>query len=415
MRRHLLGTIVLGLVLGLGLPLNLWAQTNTCEPGSPAPDRTGLAPLVEKLKNLCRPEGVSFSCTPDQLRKIETDMAAYLKLLKIDASWIVKTRDASRGTLNYTLDTKEDDTSTVDLKNRKRYHIQDELVSMPLSNGKSKSVRVVSRKEIVLALFQHGRQTQLSAENCSADAFKDHVGIRQNTVLWAQRLEWGWPDGVPGSWNETYWNQGTPLPGVAMPDAFLDAFLNQKKYAYGCYAATKMVMIQGILDYYNRVSPNPKALSAVEARLNHGDNDPLVDAEPGQMWSFEHDYDPADGKTPGKVLTIQYGVAAKNFVPGDWNYFLNTDPVSYEKTGYEGSNAVYLGGGRFDDYYNDNNHSFTYREKLDEVHQWRNGVFVRPHDSANIKPIPEKDFETLGKSPASGGHLEDFRVFPYFF
>ena len=142
------------------------------------------------------------------------------------------------------------------------------------------------------------------------------------------------------------------------------------------------------------------------------DKDPLVDVEPGIMWSFEKDYDPKNLTQLGKLLTIQQNIAAKNFVPGDWAYILNTDPISSQKTGYEGSNAIYLGRNKFVDYYNDNNHAYTYLEKLDEVYQWRNGVFSRSRDAAKIKPLSSDDFERLGKSPSENGLIQSFRVFP---
>jgi len=102
-------------------------------------------------------------------------------------------------------------------------------------------------------------------------------------------------------------------------------------------------------------------------------------------------------------------------VPGDWSYFLNTDKRTYEKTGYEGSNALYLGRNRFDDYYNDNNHHYSYREKLAEVYQWRNNVFSRSHDWAKIKPISSDLLEKLGSTPEQGGLLMAYRVVPYYF
>ena len=94
----------------------------------------------------------------------------------------------------------------------------------------------------------------------------------------------------------------------------------------------------------------------IEARLT-SDQDPLVDVELGEMWSFETDFDRSKFVRPGKILQIQYGVAPKNFVPGDWVYLLNNDALSSQKTGYEGSNAIYLGRNKFVDYYNDNGHS----------------------------------------------------------
>lgn len=132
-----------------------------------------------------------------------------------------------------------------------------------------------------------------------------------------------------------HWVRPDGTPTVPLDDALLDAFTQQAKYAIGCYTASKLTYAHGVLDYYARV--------------------------------LEH---------PAKAALVR-GVPPRHFVPGDWAYLLNTDPVTYEKTGYEGSNAIYLGRGRFDDYYDDHNHSYTFEEKLDEVYQWRNGVFSR--------------------------------------
>jgi hypothetical protein len=133
------------------------------------------------------------------------------------------------------------------------------------------------------------------------------------------------------------------------------------------------------------------------------------------MWSFEQDFNSNKLTQRGKILKIQHKVAPLNFVPGDWVYIVNTDPVSAQKTGYEGSNAIYLGRNKFVDYYNDNHHAYTYQQKLDEVYQWRNGVFNRRRDVAKIQPLSVDDLERLGKSPAENGLVQSFRVFPMSF
>lgn len=358
--------------------------------------------------------GVSFVCSLSDIKKIEVDMDNYLTSLKIDHSWVIKTLDKDKGVLAYTLDTPEKEFDTLHIHSQKRYQISDEEVKMPVSLTEAKTVKTVSRKEIVLSLFQHGRETQFTGRNCTAESFIDHVGIRQNTVMWAQNLEWQWPDGGPAFWNKKYWNKGTPHTNVSVVEAFMDMFLNQKEYGIGCYTATKIVMVQGVMDYYSRVKKKPEALKKVMDRLM-SDKDPLVGVEPRRMWSFEKDFDLKELNDPGKILVMQHGVAAMNFVPGDWTYFLNTDPVTWEKTGYEGSNAVYLGGGRFDDYYNDNNHSYTYKEKLDEVYQWRNGVFSRSRDAAKIKPVTEEDLKRFGQTPEKGGLVMEYRTHHEFF
>jgi len=52
---------------------------------------------------------------------------------------------------------------------------------------------------------------------------------------------------------------------------------------------------------------------------------------------------------------------------------------------------------------------------MDEVYQWRNGVFSRSRDFAKIKPLTPQDMERLSKTPAEGGIQTDIRVSPYFF
>lgn len=359
-------------------------------------------------------EGIRFACDQNSIDKIETGMDQYLSSLGITPVLFFKRVDKVKGILRYTLSTPLTDTNTLNFKDRPELGIQDEVVTLPTQRGEIGSISTVSKKEIVLAMMQHGRLTRLKGAACDIEALKDHVAIRQNTVAWAEHLTWNWPDGDYARWNRKYWDRGTPKAGVSLHDALNDVFLNPDKYAVGCYTATKLIIVQGVLDYYRRIKNSPAQLKLVEQRLLH-DQDPLVGIEPAKMWDFEKDFDLRDADRPGKLLKIKQDVMPMNFVPGDWVYFLNTDPVSYEKTGYEGSNAIYMGRNKFDDYYNDNNHSYTYTQKLDEVYQWRHGVFSRSRDFEKIKPITQQDVERLSKRPAEGGLLKSIRVSPYFF
>jgi len=135
----------------------------------------------------------------------------------------------------------------------------------------------------------------------------------------------------------------------------------------GCYTATKLVIVQGTLDYYSRIKRDPERTHRVEEALL-ADGDPLVGHRARQQCGvFEKDFDTHDMEQKGKLLKIHSSVCIGKFRSRDWSYILNTDPASEQKTGYEGSNAIYMGRNRFDDYYNDNNHSYTYEQKLDEV------------------------------------------------
>jgi len=359
-------------------------------------------------------DGLTFSCAPAVLAQLEAEMSVYLAELAIKDNWIIKSKSQDDTQLNYQLNTPDFDTSTKDFSKRPEYAITPTELELPGKAGKTLRIQTVSKKEIMLALMQHGRTTVFAQNACSVEALRDHIGIRQNTVAWAEVLEWNWPDGGSAYWNKKYWRRGTPKKGHSLHTAVNDAFINQDKYSIGCYTATKLLMLQGVLDYYFRVKNDYIELARIEEQLNK-DGEPLVNVEPGIMWNFESDYDHHEDTRPGTLLQIQYQIAKDNFVPGDWLYFLNTDTNSYQKTGYEGSNAVYLGLNRFDDYYNDNNHAYSYSQKLDEVYQWRNGVFSRSRDAKKIKPLSEQDLETLSEAPDKGGLLNTFRVFPYQF
>jgi hypothetical protein len=356
---------------------------------------------------------VLFRC-PAQLATLQQDAAEYLQAQGIPASQISQTVDTRFGELTLALTTPLDDTRTLDFFMRPEFSLATERVRLPAAGGRMREVNTVSRKEIMLALLQHGRMTIFKDKACSMEALSDHVGVRQNIVAWAEHLNWDWPNGGPAKWNKKYWTRGTPNPGVSLHKAVMDVFLHQDKYAMGCYTATKLVVVQGTLDYYSRIKRDPERTRSVEDALL-ADGEPLVGIEPGSMWSFEKDFDTQDMAQKGKLLKLHSSVASGNFVPGDWSYILNTDPVSVEKTGYEGSNAIYLGRNRFDDYYNDNNHSYTYEQKLDEVYQWRNGVFSRARDAKKIKRLTAEEQALLSNTPDDGGIELDIRVVPRHF
>jgi hypothetical protein len=341
-------------------------------------------------------------------------MATYLNSLDIPTRLVETKVDTLNGLITFTLNTPKDDFDTLQLNLRPEYALQNTIVQLPGENGVTKNVETVSKKEILLALLQHGRLTEFSGKNCDIRALKEQVNIRQNIVAWSEKLNWDWPNGGSAKWNEKYWHKGTPLPKVKLNDALNDVFKNHKKYSVGCYTATKIIMTQGMLDYYRRIKHNKLELQVVEKHLV-SDNEPLVNVEPGEMWSFEKDFDSGKLAHPGKILQLQHNVAPRNFVPGDWVYIINNDSESSQKTGYEGSNAIYLGRNKFDDYYNDNNHFYTYEQKLDEVYQWRYGVFSRARDSAKIKPLTKQDYDQQGRPPSGGGLVLSFRVFPISF
>ena len=358
--------------------------------------------------------GLVFNCPADNSPTLADALKSYFQSLGVGEDIYSQTVDEASGALQFTLRDRAGGTDTLSLIHRLDYDLKETLIELPSSEKIARTVVTVSQKEILLALLQHGRTTRFNGQSCSAQALIDVIGVRQNTVAWSESLKFVWPDGEYARWNSQYWRHGDLKAHVALHAAVADVFMHPQKYSIGCYTATKLVIIQGVLDYYRRIKNDVVTAQAIEARLMQ-DGEPLSNIEPGAAWYFEQNPSPENQTSAGKLVFLEQDVAADNFVPGDWTYFLNTDPVSYQKTGYEGSNAIYLGRGKFDDYYNDNNHSYTYQEKLLEVYQWRHNVFSKERDVAKIHPLTAAEIRALGQTPENGGLQLDLRMTPYAF
>jgi hypothetical protein len=354
--------------------------------------------------------GLVFKCGPDKLTQLNGQLVAYSKELGIDVS--VYKVDEGGGRLRLIL--KDPSVyGTLYLRWDPQYSITEERISLPGKNGLV-AVETVSKKEILLALMHEGRETLFKDAACDIEALKDHVQIRQMIVAWSEHLHWSFPDGGPAQWNQRYWDQGNLKPKASLDEAMRDFFINPDKCSLGCYTATKIVIIQGILDYFRRVKKDDAMADAIIKRLK-SDDDVLVGIEPGAMWSFQKPISPEEQKRLGKLLKIQARVAPMNFIPGDWVYFVNTDKESSEKDGYEGSNSIYMGRASFDDFYNDNEHHYLYNEKIQNIYNWRNGVFSRSRDYQRMQTLSAEQLHQFGLSPEDGGFLLKNRAIPYFF
>lgn len=354
-------------------------------------------------------EGLAFDCDQTKIKVIENQIDQYLNQLNIAPHLFHK--QVTDHTLQLTL--KQPDQSTLYIRWNPDYQIEDEVVELPAANGKSLAT-TVSKKEIVLALMQSGRRTTFSGKSCNFEAFQDHVHVRQMIVAWAEHLHWKFPDGGPAQWNETYWKNGTLKPGKPLLEAMTDFFIHQDTCAIGCYTATKIVIIQGILDYYQRIKQDTETANAIKKSLQ-SDGEVLVGIEPDTMWGLSSNNPTSDFNPQGKLLNVKMRVAPLNFIPGDWVYFKNTDSASANISGYEGSNSIYMGRARFDDFYDDNDHHFLYNEKLREVYNWRFGVRSRSRDYAHIHNPSSDLLNTLGNPPQAGGLVLDSRSVPKFF
>jgi hypothetical protein len=354
--------------------------------------------------------GLVFECGSDKLTQLNGQLGTYQKELGIDAS--VYKVDEVDGRLRLSL--KDPSVyGTLYLRWDPQYNITEERISLPGKKGLLE-VETVSQKEILLALMHEGRETVFKGDACHIEALKEHVQIRQMIVAWSEHLHWSFPDGGPAQWNQRYWDQGNLKPKVSLDEAMRDFFINSDKCSIGCYTATKIVIIQGILDYFRRVKKDDAMADAIIKRLK-SDDDVLVGIEPGAMWSFQKPINPEEQKRLGKLLKIQTQVAPMNFIPGDWVYFVNNDPKSSDVDGYEGSNTIYMGRALFDDFYNDNQHHYLYNEKIQNIYNWRNGVFSRSRDYQRMQTLSAEQLHQFGLSPEEGGFLLKNRAIPYFF
>ena len=78
------------------------------------------------------------------------------------------------------------------------------------------------------------------------------------------------------------------------------------------------------------------------------------------------------------VFLTEYGSLAEPLppryhVPGDRVWFRNPDERSADVAGYEGSWVIYLGGGRFSNFWK-REQPYDFDGKCVEIHHWRDGV-----------------------------------------
>ncbi len=354
--------------------------------------------------------GIIFECPSTNIDELANTVTSYFDELGIPTQVYKATQNTELGLLHLSLGDPGNITNTLNLFNRPEFDIKEDVVEIP--HGKRMlSIVTTSKKEIVLAMLQNGRTTQFRGAECAVDALKDQVNIRQNIVAWTESAQWLWVDGRPAKWNAKYWNKGKYNPHHPLHVALNDIFTHSERYFFGCYTATKVLITVAVLDYYGRIKHDEYTYQSLIRRLLQ-DGDPLANIEPGEMWSFEKGYEKTQFSDSGKLMHLSDKLPNDNFIPGDWAYFVNTDEISSKKNGYEGANTIYLGRGLFSDYYNDNNHHFTFREQIDEVYQWRNHVYSRPQDNKKIKPLSEKDIQALSKDIFQGGLLLNYRAFP---
>jgi hypothetical protein len=301
-------------------------------------------------------DGVLFNCGHAKNQILLDEMIDFLDELQIKKQhYTVQFLDGGN-LLRLVLATPDEDQNTLNLAQRSEYQIQPDMIRLPIDKQEKP---IVSKKEIVLALLQHGRRTEFEKEGCSFQSFKDHVGIRQNIVAWNNNKRFIFPgksSGNSSAYNPVYWkdyNKWKTDPEKYAPiavQAIHDVFVS-RGYRMGCLSVAKVSMLHGITDYYTRVRPDEEKLKkAIYSLFAYGA--PLQDPEPGYIWKdFRSTTAEELNRKEGKFLEAVANVSKFNFVPGDWAYFKNTHEASSNTPGDEGSNAIYLGGNDFNNFY----------------------------------------------------------------
>lgn len=149
-------------------------------------------------------------------------------------------------------------------------------------------------------------------------------------------------------------------PGRSLIEALVSATqpdATGKLYDFSCYRATEYVILLGI---------------ALEAREHH----------PGLLARLQaiNEIHAIRSGQFHEVYLIEEGrldepLPARYYVPGDRVWFRNPDEHSSDVTGYEGSWVIYMGGGRFSNFWN-RERPYTLEAKCLEIFHWRDGVCV---------------------------------------
>ena len=130
-----------------------------------------------------------------------------------------------------------------------------------------------------------------------------------------------------------------------------------KLYSFSCYRATEYVILLSI---------------AEEARESH----PELLHKLQSQWEKEAlTADDFQDAFLNELGSLQQPLPVHYYVPGDRVWFRNPDAHSMEVTGYEGSWVVYLGSGRFSNFWK-LGQPYTALTKCIEIYHWRDATFT---------------------------------------
>ncbi|MEZ5607856.1 MAG: hypothetical protein R3E52_12210 [Burkholderiaceae bacterium] len=214
-------------------------------------------------------------------------------------------------------------------------------------------------REIVVAMLAAPQTMPFD----SVDELEARVSVRGHIVRAAARTALAFRTDDAAERPTEYWHydedhgfllhEGQPLidalRAATQPEA------TGRLYDFSCYRATEYVILLGIAQ--ELATRNPALLDAVtQASRRHAI----------RSGAFH------------EVFLTEFGsmaqpVPPRYYVPGARVWFRNPHEGSADVEGYEGSWVIYLGGGRFSNFWK-REQPYGFEEKCVEIHHWRHGV-----------------------------------------
>ncbi|HRK37132.1 MAG TPA: hypothetical protein PK347_01985 [Burkholderiaceae bacterium] len=225
--------------------------------------------------------------------------------------------------------------------------------------------------EIVIALLA----TPVKLTFPTFDELCAHVDVRKNICLSGSRTTLAFATATAERPAE-YWSYAeetgfTLKPCVSLIDALIMATQPAASggvYSFSCYRATEYVMLLGIAQTLQAF--HPELLSQLESQ-----------------WRTQAI---ASGRFHDTFLTeigsLDQPLPMPYYVPGDRVWFRNPDEASSDVVGFEGSWVVYLGQGRFTDFWRPGS-VYSMADKCLEIYFWRHAI---AHDADGEAYIDEE-------------------------
>ena len=214
-------------------------------------------------------------------------------------------------------------------------------------------------REIVVAMLAAPQPMSFD----SLDELQARVSVRGHIVRAAARTALAFRTDDAAERPADYWHydddhgfllhEGQPLidalRAATQPEA------TGRLYDFSCYRATEYVMLLGIAQ--ELAERNPALLDAVTQASRR---------RAIRSGAFH------------EVFLIEFGsmaqpVPPRYYVPGARVWFRNPHEGSADVEGYEGSWVIYLGGGRFSNFWK-REQPYGFDDKCVEIHHWRHGV-----------------------------------------